>query len=59
MTKVVEYFCKHCKKPRMEHRADTEECPNGRAHRTIGYTSYGPNVYEADLKKPTTAKVTI
>lgn len=45
--------CRHCGKPRMEHKAVTRECPKGMKHRTVGYTYFGPEKFEA---KPTKEK---
>lgn len=38
--------CKHCGKTKGYHKAYTYECPKGMKHRVIGYTMYGPEVYE-------------
>lgn len=37
--------CKHCKKPKGEHRAKTFECPFG-LKTSIGYTNFGKTVFE-------------
>ena len=37
--------CKHCRHYKLNHKADTFECPMGTKGR-IGYTMYGPTVYE-------------
>lgn len=45
--------CK-CGAPLMHHKAVTLECPKGVKHRTLGYTSFGPEVFElkADVLIP-------
>lgn len=40
-------ICAKCGKPAADHRAGTRECPVGQKHRTVGYTNYGPGVFEA------------
>lgn len=37
--------CKHCKKQKGDHRAQTFECPRG-TRTGIGYTTYGPTTFE-------------
>lgn len=42
-TKTV---CAHCGKEKNKHQASTFQCPKGRAHRIVGHTWFGPEVFE-------------
>lgn len=42
--------CK-CGAPLMHHNAITLECPKGAKHRTLGYSSFGPEVFELKIQK--------
>lgn len=55
---IVDFKCKHCRKWKGEHRAQTFECPVGSRTR-IGYTHYGPNVYSPNPKQPKTVPFVI
>lgn len=55
---IVDFKCKHCRKWKGEHRANTFECPVGSKTR-IGYTQYGPDVYSPNPKQPKTVPFVI
>lgn len=49
----INHPCKHCGKAKGNHRHGTAECPKGMKARAVGYTRFGPEVFEPKkLRKP-------
>jgi hypothetical protein len=48
-------LCRNCGKDRWVHQARTHHCPSGKKTR-IGYTSFGPNTFQAEIPAQPTEK---